>query len=94
MMIAEMEDTMANTNHPDHDPCLTCPNCGETMRPVGDEDVLICGCFDEPVDEPDESMDGDAASALASCGMGTDEDYGGDAYDPYDCEYDCGGYDD
>lgn len=27
-------------------------------------------------DEPDESMDGDAASALASAGCGTDEDYG------------------
>ena len=26
--------------------------------------------------EPDESMDGDHASALASCGWGTDEDYG------------------
>jgi hypothetical protein len=25
---------------------------------------------------PDESMDGDHASALASAGMGTDEDYG------------------
>ena len=29
----------------------------------------------------DDSMDGDAASALASAGWGTDEDYGGD------CEY-------
>jgi hypothetical protein len=29
-----------------------------------------------PDDEPDESMDGDHQSALASCGWGTDEDYG------------------
>ena len=32
---------------------------------------------DEPdADEYDDSMDGDHASALASCGWGTDEDYG------------------
>ena len=31
----------------------------------------------EPEPEPDESMDGDHASALASAGWGTDEDYGG-----------------
>jgi hypothetical protein len=31
----------------------------------------------EPPDEPDESMDGDHESALASAGFGTDEDYGG-----------------
>lgn len=29
----------------------------------------------------DDSMDGDAASALASCGWGTDEDYGYDGGD-------------
>lgn len=28
-------------------------------------------------DEPQDDMDGDHASALASAGMGTDEDYGG-----------------
>lgn len=31
---------------------------------------------DNTIDEPDESMDGDAESALASAGWGTDEDYG------------------
>lgn len=31
----------------------------------------------EPEDDYDESMDGDHESALASCGWGTDEDYGG-----------------
>lgn len=32
---------------------------------------------DEGCDEPDDSMDGDHESALASAGFGTDEDYGG-----------------
>ena len=33
----------------------------------------------------DESMDGDHASALASAGLGTDEDYGGGAdFSPFD----------
>lgn len=31
----------------------------------------------------DESMDGDTASALASAGWGTDEDYGGSLDDPF-----------
>jgi len=31
--------------------------------------------------EPDESMDGDFDSAMASAGMGTDEDYGGGTHD-------------
>ena len=31
----------------------------------------------EPEDDYDDSMDGDHESALASCGWGTDEDYGG-----------------
>jgi len=31
---------------------------------------------DDADDSPDESMDGDAGSALASAGFGTDEDYG------------------
>ena len=30
--------------------------------------------------EPDESMDGDFDSAMASAGHGTDEDYGGGCY--------------
>lgn len=32
---------------------------------------------DEEADDYDDSMDGDAESALASAGFGTDEDYGG-----------------
>jgi hypothetical protein len=31
--------------------------------------------------EPNESMDGDFDSAMASAGMGTDEDYGGGTHD-------------
>lgn len=31
--------------------------------------------------EPDESMDGDHESALASAGFGTDEDYGGGTHE-------------
>jgi len=31
---------------------------------------------DDYADEYDDSMDGDHESALASCGWGTDEDYG------------------
>ena len=30
----------------------------------------------DPIEEYDDSMDGDTASALASAGWGTDEDYG------------------
>ena len=35
--------------------------------------------------EDDCPLDGDAQSALASCGWGTDEDYGYYEADPYDC---------
>ena len=35
----------------------------------------------EPAPEPDDSMDGDAESALASAGFGTDEDYGGGTHE-------------
>jgi hypothetical protein len=31
--------------------------------------------IDDPDNSPDDSMDGDAESALASAGFGTDEDY-------------------
>lgn len=43
--------------------------------------------------EPDDSMDGDNESALASAGMGTDESYCHDNYDnetPYGIELDGG----
>ena len=38
---------------------------------------------DDNDDYIDESMDGDHESALASCGWGTDEDYGDYGYDSY-----------
>lgn len=43
----------------------------DISRYYGDDYYLV----GEP-DEPNEDMDGDAESALASCGWGTDEDYG------------------
>ena len=46
-----------------------------------EEAAEIClesaGWYDEEEDDYDDSMDGDHASALASAGGGTDEDYGG-----------------
>ena len=51
-------------------------NVPETEIP---EFCPVCGsylCQDDGDEQYDDSMDGDAASALASCGMGTDEDYG------------------
>lgn len=62
------------------------------IQPVscGCEDRPCCGCGTEFVGDqhegpneherdllPGEDMDGDHASALASAGFGTDEDYGG-----------------
>lgn len=57
-----------------------CPDCGETIPDdvVSGQACVNCGhVFTEerPDDGPDESMDGDAGSALASAGFGTDEDY-------------------
>jgi hypothetical protein len=46
-------------------------------------DIFLCKRYDVE-EELDDSMDGDHASALASAGLGTDEDYGGhDAYDDF-----------
>ena len=87
------------------------PNCGCCGMPMDE-----CYCHDlvdtyddnpeDYVDEDDypdyvdESMDGDHQTALASCGWGTDEDYGDfggddDWFDetPYGQELDDGGYD-
>ncbi len=51
-------------------------NGGWIERGEGDLcDVYFCVPLDS--DEVDDSMDGDHASALASAGFGTDEDYGG-----------------
>lgn len=48
------------------------------------EEVLeiLQGDYDDPYDY-DDSMDGDHESALASCGWGTSEDYGGYADEAY-----------
>lgn len=59
-----------------------CPDCGETI-PDNVQDGEQCAncdhvfCGPRPDDGPDESMDGDAESALRDAGFGTDEDYGG-----------------
>jgi len=45
-----------------------CPLC-ERPLPVADDS-------DDYADDFNDDMDGDAGSALASCGWGTDEDYG------------------
>lgn len=46
-----------------------------------DMDDSLPGDFDEPY--PSDSMDGDHQSALASAGMGTDEDYEHNLYDGF-----------
>ncbi len=60
---------------------MNCPHCGHEFEDEptdGSAQCPSCGEFfniEEPEPQPDDSMDGDAASALASAGMGTDEDY-------------------
>jgi len=55
----------------------------KTAEALGISEDLVMDAFDAIEDtevngerDYDDSMDGDAASALASCGWGTDEDYG------------------
>jgi rubredoxin len=57
-----------------------CPDCGETIPDDVVNGQACANCEhvfieERPDDEPNDSMDGDAASALASAGHGTDEDY-------------------
>jgi len=55
----------------------------------GNPNACDCGgCYDD--DRIQEDMDGDAQSALASAGFGTDEDYGG--YEDDDLGYHSGGF--
>lgn len=51
----------------------------ETMNAPDDTENTVES--DMNSDLPGEDMDGDAASALASAGFGTDEDYGGGTHD-------------
>jgi hypothetical protein len=75
-----------------------CPHC-EAHLPVDheleaevnahfDEDYGDYDMGDDPLIDDDmaDDMDGDAESALASAGYGTDEDYGD--YGQYDAEFD------
>lgn len=58
---------------------VCCEVCGTEYIPYSGE-VRYLGSVEEP--EPmDDSMDGDATSALASAGWGMDEDYGPAAYE-------------
>jgi rubredoxin len=55
-----------------------CPDCGENIPDdvQSGEECANCGhVFGEEQSEPDDSMDGDHQSGLASAGFGTDEDY-------------------
>jgi hypothetical protein len=67
--------------HEDY-PCCGCDNVALTGEDALDVCCPYCGepecfgrCEEDFVDEPDESMDGDFDSAMASAGHGTDEDY-------------------
>jgi len=60
----------------------------EELDPMDPQDDEQEGEFDGEEVDLDESMDGDAASALASAGFGTDEDYGGFGDDPT-CDIGC-----
>lgn len=53
-------------------------DAGRVINDLLETDLQLSSEQDEgtPSDSFDESMDGDHASALASAGMGTDEDYG------------------
>jgi len=60
-----------------------CP-CGETVPhnvENGDECANCGHVFGEENSEPDDSMDGDHQSGLASAGFGTDEDYEHNLFD-------------
>jgi hypothetical protein len=65
---------------------VACPDChgGALVRSEGVPGYWFCPlCYgghgdDVPLDGfPDDALDGDATTALASAGFGTDEDYGG-----------------
>ena len=60
---------------------ITCPFCEKQFEDTPINGSVQCPRCKEYFDtepasvEPDDSMDGDATSALASAGLGTDEDY-------------------
>lgn len=57
----------------------------ETAYGMSEADYADMSEYD---DEPDESMDGDFDSGMASAGYGTDEDYGYYDYDGMDYDFD------
>ena len=59
-----------------YDGC-SCSNCGADITEAqADDNHGLCECC-AAVDDYEDERDGDATSALASAGFGTDEDYGG-----------------
>jgi hypothetical protein len=65
------------TGSPAEEVCEPCEVCGgEGSTPIEPDEDFDAEPSDEDFDS-DDSMDGDHESALASCGFGTDEDYGG-----------------
>lgn len=62
------------------EPKVTCDQCGEEFELDEENEDYCPNCFArydaDDHDNLDDSMDGDAESALASAGLGTDEDYG------------------
>jgi len=80
-MTPEPLDTAGDIIPEDIDGSGSTPSEDETIDPTENEaNPSVCPtCGDENCDgrceEPNESMDGDAASALASAGFGTYEDY-------------------
>jgi len=58
--------------------CLSCEDEGIVLYGIAQGETCTCEAGLALTDEADRSdyMDGDAESALASCGWGTDEDYG------------------
>ena len=64
---------------------ILCPFCEKEFDDVAVNGSVQCPrChefFNIGPAEPDDSMDGDATSALSSAGLGTDEDYEHNLYD-------------
>ena len=65
-------------------PCCGCCDPRELYQPAEHPDMEDDDSMECADDEDPEDMDGDAASALASAGHGTDEDYGD--YGNYDLD--------
>lgn len=59
-----------------HDDGIECPNCRSLFNPSPEEEPI-----ETEETEPNDSMDGDHESGLASAGFGTDESYEHNLFD-------------